>query len=99
MPTTYSDHRSNTSAVLLVAFELGWTKWRLAFGMGIGKKTWQKTVPARDLDALTGRSSEPRRDSADTYMQEIDSAVDNGDLSSGFFRKLADERYYFVLLD
>jgi len=35
----------------------------------------------------------------DAYMKEIDSAVDNGDLSSGFFRKLADERYYFVLLD
>ena len=53
MPATYSDHRSNTSAVLLIAFELGWTKWRLAFGTGIGNKTWQKTVPARDLDALT----------------------------------------------
>ena len=35
----------------------------------------------------------------DAYMKEIDSAVDDGDLSSGFFRKLADERYYFVLLD
>ena len=35
----------------------------------------------------------------DAYMQEIDSAVDNGDLSTGFFRKLANERYYFVLLD
>ncbi len=35
----------------------------------------------------------------DTYMQGIDSAVDDGDLSSGFFRKLAAERYYFVLLD
>jgi prepilin-type N-terminal cleavage/methylation domain-containing protein len=35
----------------------------------------------------------------DTYMQEIDAAVDNGDLDTGYFRKLADERYYFVLLD
>ncbi len=35
----------------------------------------------------------------DAYMQEIDAAVDNGDLSTGFFRKLADERYYFVLLE
>ena len=35
----------------------------------------------------------------DSYMQEIDAAVDNGDLDTGYFRKLADERYYFVLLD
>lgn len=61
MPTTHSHHRSNTSAVLLVAFELGWTKWRLAFGTGIGKKTWQKTVPARDLDALTGEIKRARK--------------------------------------
>lgn len=53
MPATYSHHRSNINGVLLVAFELGWTSWRLAFGTGIGNKTLQKTVPARDLGALT----------------------------------------------
>lgn len=35
----------------------------------------------------------------DAYMQEIDAAVDDGDLSTGFFRKLAAERYYWVLAD
>lgn len=53
MPATYPHHRSNTNAVLFIAFELGWTKWRLAFGTGIGKNTWQTTIPSRDLDALT----------------------------------------------
>jgi len=53
MPATYTHHRSNTNEVLFIAFELGWTKWRLAFGTGIGKNTWQTTIPARDLDALT----------------------------------------------
>ena len=53
MPATYSHHRSNTDATLFVAFELGWTKWRLAFGTGIGRRAVQKSIAARDLDALT----------------------------------------------
>ena len=39
----------------------------------------------------------PTRD--DSYMQEIDSVLDDGDLSTGFFRKLANDRYYCVLSD
>lgn len=35
----------------------------------------------------------------DNYMLEIDRYCDNGDLGSGFFRKLAADRYYFVLED
>jgi prepilin-type N-terminal cleavage/methylation domain-containing protein len=35
----------------------------------------------------------------DAYMLEIDTVVDNGDLSTGGFRKLAGDRYYFVLAD
>ncbi|MGH9365079.1 MAG: transposase, partial [Thermoanaerobaculia bacterium] len=39
---------------LMVAFELGWTKWRLAFGSAPGQKPWQVTIAARDAVALTG---------------------------------------------
>jgi prepilin-type N-terminal cleavage/methylation domain-containing protein len=35
----------------------------------------------------------------DAYMLLIDEAFDNGDLATGMFRKLADDRYYFVLED
>jgi transposase len=38
---------------LLVAFELGWEKWRLAFATGMGQKPWQVVIPARDVLALT----------------------------------------------
>jgi transposase len=38
---------------LLVAFELGWEKWRLAFATVMGEKPWQVVVPARDVLALT----------------------------------------------
>src|SRR5262249_49463889 len=36
---------------LLVALELGWKKWRLAFGSEMGQKAWQTVVPARDVAA------------------------------------------------
>jgi transposase len=38
---------------LLVAFELGWEKWRLAFATAMGGKPWQVVIPARDVLALT----------------------------------------------
>ncbi len=38
---------------LLVAFELGWEKWRLAFATAMGEKPWQVVIPARDVLALT----------------------------------------------
>jgi len=37
---------------LLVAFELGWEKWRLAFATAMGEKPWQVVIPARDVLAL-----------------------------------------------
>jgi transposase len=37
---------------LLVAFELGWEKWRLAFAKAMGERPWQVVIPARDVLAL-----------------------------------------------
>jgi transposase len=37
---------------LFVAFELGWTSWRLAFASAMGEKPWQVTIAARNLVAL-----------------------------------------------
>jgi hypothetical protein len=37
---------------LFVAFELGWSTWRLAFGSGVREKSWQVTIPARDVAGL-----------------------------------------------
>lgn len=36
---------------------------------------------------------------SDQYMTEIDAMIDNGDLATGGFRKLAPNRFYFVLRD
>jgi transposase len=38
--------------VLYLAFELGWTTWKLAFTVGLGQKARLRTIPARDLSAL-----------------------------------------------
>ena len=38
---------------LVVAFELGWEKWRLALAPVMGEKPWQTVIPARDVLALT----------------------------------------------
>jgi len=35
----------------------------------------------------------------DIFMAEVDQAIDDGDLATGSFRKLASDRYYFVLAD
>lgn len=35
----------------------------------------------------------------DAYMQQIDAAMDDGDLDTGGFRKIADDRYYMVVVE
>ena len=35
----------------------------------------------------------------DTYMQEIDAAFDDGSLTTGYFRKIAGNRYYFIVAE
>lgn len=35
----------------------------------------------------------------DAFMQEIDSAIDDGDLATGGFRKLASGKFYFIVKD
>ncbi len=52
MSATYTNHCSGATSVLFIAFELGWEKWRLASGTGLGTKTRQKAIDARDLAAL-----------------------------------------------
>ncbi|MEM9882297.1 MAG: prepilin-type N-terminal cleavage/methylation domain-containing protein [Planctomycetota bacterium] len=33
----------------------------------------------------------------DLYMRDIDALLDDGDLSTGVFRKIAEDRYYFIV--
>jgi len=61
---TQTASRRDFSAVrreLLVAFELGWSTWRLAFGSAAGYKPWQVTIPARDVAAMSQAIGKARR--------------------------------------
>lgn len=53
MPATHDQDFTKTAAqTLYLAFELGWTKWNLAFTTGMGRKPRLRTIRARDLDGL-----------------------------------------------
>jgi transposase len=55
-----SDSTAEVS-MLFVAFELGWTRWRLAFGSAMGQKAWQVRIPARDVLALSEAITRARK--------------------------------------
>ncbi len=44
---------------------------------------------------FTGPGQQPD----DAYMQEIDAAMDDGDLTTGVFQKLAADRFYFIIAE
>jgi transposase len=52
MTAAYTGKVSTPGGVLHLAFELGWTHWKLAFTIGYGQKPRQRTIGARDLSAL-----------------------------------------------
>jgi len=81
------------------------------FGDHVTSQSWERRTPIDglwDMEAdsygLTSslgvhfkNGSGDRKD--DDYMQEIDAIIDDGDLDTGVFRKLAGRRYYFVLAE
>jgi transposase len=52
---------STRVGVLHVAFELGWTQWKLAFTIGHGQKPRLRTIAARDLAALAQEIAKARK--------------------------------------
>src|SRR5215469_6897322 len=50
--THVTDPTTATAPVLYLAFELGWTSWKLAFTVGAGQKPRLRSIAARDTDAL-----------------------------------------------
>ena len=52
MTAAYSVNGSTQGGVLYLAFEVGWTDWKMAFTIGHGQKPRQRRIAARDLVAL-----------------------------------------------
>lgn len=79
------------------------------FGDYILSQSWEKVTPIGGMwDSATdafgvraslgvfygsGAGSGP----GDPFMQEIDVAIDDGDLTSGYFQKMSTTRYFFVV--
>ena len=61
MSAAYSGNDSTPGKVLHLAFELGWTHWKLAFTIGLGQKPRQRTIAARDLAALEDEIAKAKR--------------------------------------
>lgn len=81
------------------------------FGDYITSQSWERLTPIDGLWDMEADSygltsslgvhfksgTGDRKD--DAYMQKIDAIIDNGDLATGIFRKLAGRRYYFVIAE
>ena len=52
MTATHTKDGIKTSVALHLAFELGWSEWKLAFTIGHGQKPRLRTIRARDLKAV-----------------------------------------------
>jgi transposase len=50
--THTTDSTTAAAPVLYLAFELGWTSWKLAFTIGAGQKPRIRSIPARDINTL-----------------------------------------------
>jgi transposase len=61
MAAAYTGNTTTQGAVLHLAFELGWTQWKLAFTIGFGQKPRQRTIRARDLAALEQEIAKAKR--------------------------------------
>lgn len=61
MSATYNKHCSGRGPVLFVAFELGWTKWHLAFGSGRDGRCRRRQIDARNLVALRVELAQARK--------------------------------------
>ncbi len=54
-------HRSTNALRLHLAFELGWSQWKLAFTIGHGQAPRLRTIAARDLATLLAEIAKAKR--------------------------------------
>jgi len=61
MSTTPTQDSTTDAPRLYLAFELGWSQWKVGFATGLNAKPWRRTMAARDLSALQDAVSPARR--------------------------------------
>ena len=53
--------KESIAGAMLVAFELGWTSWKLGFSSKMGERPWMVTIQPRNLIALSEAFSKARK--------------------------------------
>jgi transposase len=61
MTAIHGVHRSKSATCLHLAFELGWSQWKLAFTIGHGQPPRLRTIAARDLERLLQEIANAKR--------------------------------------
>jgi transposase len=61
MIATHTSPTTNSRAVLSLAFELGWTEWKLGFSTGLAGAPRLRTIRARDLRAFWNAVARARK--------------------------------------
>jgi transposase len=61
MTATHQQNGSSSAARLHLAFELGWSQWKLAFTIGHGQPARLRTIAARDLPTLLKEIAKAKR--------------------------------------
>ena len=56
-----ASRKESIAGAMLVAFELGWTSWKVGFASEVGGKPWLVTVRPRDLIALSEAFGKARK--------------------------------------
>ena len=59
--TRSNDSTQAQTPCLYLAFELGWSEWKLAFTIGAGQKPRLRSVPARDRDRVLAEIAKATR--------------------------------------
>lgn len=61
MSATPNTDSTTDSPRLYMAFELGWSQWKVGFATGLDARPWRRTLAARELSALQDAVARARR--------------------------------------
>jgi transposase len=99
MTATHIRNVSTPPAFLYVAFELGWTQWKLAFTTGAAQKPRIKTIAARDLAALQAQIAKAKKRFGLPEGTAVRSCYEAGRDGFWLHRYLTRERIDNVIVD
>lgn len=99
MTATHEQHGSTNSLRLHLAFELGWSEWKLAFTIGHGQPARLRSIAARDLATLLNEIAKAKRRFALPDDADIVSCYEAGRDGFWLHRWLTEQGIANVIVD